>query len=74
MVRIGEGIALHEQGERVAARDLFAQVWSEIGGESGDPFHRCALAHAMADAQDDVQEELLWDLRALAAADRKIKG
>ncbi len=69
MVRIGEGIALHEQGERVAARDLFAQVWSEIGGESGDPFHRCALAHAMADAQDDVHEELLWDLRALAAAD-----
>lgn len=61
MVRIGEGIALHEQGERVAARDLFAQVWSEIGGESGDPFHRCALAHAMADVQDDVHEELLWD-------------
>ena len=69
MVRIGEGIALHEQGERVAARDLFAQVWSEIGGESGDPFHRCALAHAMADVQDDVHEELLWDLRAMAAAD-----
>jgi len=42
---------------------------SEIGGESGDPFHRCALAHAMADVQDDVHEELLWDLRRLAAAD-----
>jgi len=27
MVRIGEGIALREQGERVAAHDLFAQVW-----------------------------------------------
>ena len=30
---------------------------------------RCALAHSMADVQDDVQEELIWDLRALAAAD-----
>jgi len=48
MVRIGEGIALREHGERAAARDLFVQVWSEIGGESGDPFHRCALAHSMA--------------------------
>ncbi len=69
MARIGEGIALRERGERVAARDLFAQVWSEIGGENGDPFHRCALAHSMADVQYDVHEELAWDLRALAAAD-----
>lgn len=69
MARIGEGIALRERGERVAARDLFAQVWSEIGGENGDPLHQCALAHSMADVQDDVHEELAWDLRALAAAD-----
>ncbi len=69
MVRIGEGISLREQGERAAASDLFAQVWTEIGGEDDDPFHVCALAHSMADVQDDVHEELLWDLRALAAAD-----
>jgi hypothetical protein len=52
-----------------AARDLFAQVWSDIGGHDGDPFHCCALAHSMADVQDDVNEELAWDLRALGAAD-----
>jgi len=69
MVRIGEGVSLRERGKPVAARELFAQVWSEIGGESGDPFLRCALAHSMADVQDDVHAELLWDLRALAAAD-----
>lgn len=69
IVRIGEGIALRERGERGAAQDLFAQVWTEIGGEDGDPFHVCALAHSMADVQADVDEELLWDLRALAAAD-----
>lgn len=29
----------------------------------------CALAHSMADVQDDVHQELRWDLLALAAAD-----
>ncbi|WP_151483361.1 hypothetical protein [Streptomyces albicerus] len=38
-------------------------------GEQGDPLQRCTLAHAMADVQDDVREELIWDQRALAAAD-----
>ena len=67
--RINEGVQLHhQQGERTAARDLFAQIWDEIGGERGDPLHVCVLAHAMADVQDDVHQELLWDQRALAAA------
>jgi hypothetical protein len=71
LVRIGEGVQLHHgRGRRAAARDLFAQVWDEIGGERGDPLHVCVLAHAMADVQDDVHEELLWDQRALTAADQ----
>jgi hypothetical protein len=69
MTRIGEGIELSQRGEREAARRLYAAVWSDIGGESGDPLHRCAVAHSMADVQDDVNDELVWDLRALAAAD-----
>lgn len=69
MTRIGAGIALRERGERDAARELFAMVWNDIGGADGDPLHRCALAHSMADVQDDVHDELRWDLRALAAAD-----
>lgn len=68
MARIGEGMALGQRGERAAARELLAEVWAGIG-EDGDPFHRCALAHAMADVQDDVREELRWDERALVAAD-----
>lgn len=68
MARIGHGVQLHHQrGEREAAREVFAEVWAEIGGESGDPLHVCVLAHAMADVQDDPAEELVWDLRALAA-------
>ncbi|WP_432992451.1 hypothetical protein [Dactylosporangium sp. CA-233914] len=70
MARISEGVELHHhQGRREAARDLFAQIWDEIGGEQGDPLHVCVLAHSMADVQDDVHQELLWDQRALAAAD-----
>ncbi|MET8157126.1 tetratricopeptide repeat protein [Sphaerisporangium sp. NPDC005289] len=71
LTRIGQAVELHHgQGQRDAARDLFAQIWEDIGGEQGEPLHVCVLAHSMADVQDDVNQELLWDLRALAAADR----
>ena len=68
LARIGEAVELHHRGQREAARDLFAQIWADIGGERGDPLHVCVLAHSMADVHDDVREELAWDLRALAAA------
>ncbi|MFB4278460.1 hypothetical protein ACBJ59_24435 [Nonomuraea sp. MTCD27] len=68
MAWIGQGVELHHhQGRREAARELFAQIWDDIGGEQGDPLHVCVLAHSMADVQDDVNQELMWDLRALAA-------
>lgn len=70
MVEIGRGIDLNQRGEREAARELFAEIWHRIGEEDGDPFQVCALAHSMADVQDDVRDELLWDQRALAAADQ----
>jgi hypothetical protein len=70
ITRIGQGVELHHhRGQREAARDLFVQIWDDIGGEQGDPLHVCVLAHAMADVQDDVRQELIWDQRALAAAD-----
>lgn len=70
LARINQGVQLHHhQGQRGAARDLFAQIWDEIGGERGDPLHVCVLAHSMADVQDDVHRELIWDQQALAAAD-----
>ncbi len=68
LARIGEGIALSQHGDRTSARALFAALWQEIGSD-GDALHHCALAHAMADVQDDPREELAWDLRALGAAD-----
>ncbi|KOV78050.1 hypothetical protein [Nocardia sp. NRRL S-836] len=69
MARIGEAVELHHhRGQRDAARALFARIWDDIGGDQGDPLHVCVLAHSMADVQDDVHEELAWDLRALTAA------
>jgi hypothetical protein len=71
MARIAQAVELHHgQGRREAARELFAEIWAEIGGADGDPLHVCVLAHSMADVRDDVREELDWDLRALAAAGR----
>ncbi|WP_406108501.1 hypothetical protein OG698_38200 [Streptomyces sp. NBC_01003] len=68
MARIGQVIMLHHAGDREEARDRYLGLWAEIG-EDGDPLHRCTLAHYMADAQDDPDNELAWDLRALSAAD-----
>jgi tetratricopeptide (TPR) repeat protein len=68
MTRIGEALALSQQGRRDEARAAFSAVWDEIGPD-GDPLHRCTLAHHMADVQDDPADELAWDQRALAAAE-----
>ena len=55
-------------GERAQARQEFAELWDRIGPD-GDPLHRVTLAHYMADVQDDPNDELEWDRRALSAAD-----
>ncbi|MET9826912.1 MULTISPECIES: hypothetical protein [Streptomyces] len=66
--RIGQVVMLHHAGDREEARHRFLGLWAEIG-EHGDPLHRCTLAHYLADTQDDPEEELAWDLRALSAAE-----
>lgn len=68
LARIPEGIELRQQGRNAEARAVFEQLWADIGGEAGDPLHRCTIAHSLADAQDDVHDELRWDLAALDAA------
>ncbi|PRZ42209.1 tetratricopeptide repeat protein [Antricoccus suffuscus] len=68
MARLAEGVDLAHQGDRGAARQRLAELWTEVG-EDGDALHRCAIAHSMADLQDDPKDELVWDLRALNAAD-----
>ncbi|WP_432034767.1 hypothetical protein [Streptomyces cucumeris] len=68
LTRIGQAVMLHRGGDREEARNRLALLWRELGRD-GAPFHRCALAHYMADTQDDPDDELIWDLLALGAAD-----
>jgi predicted Zn-dependent protease len=68
MQRFGDALAASQSGNRDLARQSFATLWAEVG-DDGDPLHRCAIAHAMADVQDDLEDELAWDLQALAAAE-----
>ncbi|SDD09022.1 hypothetical protein [Streptomyces prasinopilosus] len=67
LTRIGQVVMLHHAGDREEARHRLLGLWAEIGLH-GDALHRCTLAHYLADTQDDPEDELAWDLRALAAA------
>ncbi|MFI6031425.1 hypothetical protein [Amycolatopsis magusensis] len=65
MTRIIPVIELAQRGDRETARARFTELWAE----AVDPLHRCLIAHHLADQQDDVREELRWDLVALETAD-----
>ena len=62
---VGDAIAL-TRDEPARARAKLAALWAAVG-EHGDALHRCAIAHAMADVCESVDDELVWDLRALDA-------
>lgn len=68
MIRITEAVNEFRSGETESARTALLALWSEIG-VAGDPLHRCTLAHYLADLYDHPAEALVWDLRALDAAD-----
>lgn len=73
MKRITAAIAQSHAGDREGARECFAKIWLDMG-DAPDPFHACTLSHYMADVQDDVRQELEWDLRALDAASQITDG
>ncbi|MEU8047447.1 hypothetical protein AB0B71_25305 [Micromonospora echinofusca] len=66
MAHIGRALELGAAGDRTAAREALAALWDRIG-EGGDALHRCTVAHHLADLQDAVADEVVWDRRALAA-------
>ncbi|MFF4404276.1 hypothetical protein ACFY2W_18000 [Streptomyces sp. NPDC001262] len=68
MTRIEAAVTLHREGDTEGARMRLGEIWQDIGPD-GDAFHRCVLAHYMADVQPDPEDELVWDLRALEAAE-----
>lgn len=67
MTAIGRAVTRGRGGHTEAARRELLSIWDDIG-VLGDPLHRCALAHYLADLHDDPAEALAWDIRAVDAA------
>nr|WP_221377459.1 hypothetical protein [Actinoplanes polyasparticus] len=65
---IREGMALREQGRRSEAKALMEALFAEVEG-GNDAYLKVFLAHSLADVQDNPEDELAWDLRALAFFD-----
>ncbi|MET8755922.1 hypothetical protein ABZW32_38390 [Streptomyces sp. NPDC004667] len=68
MDAIGRAVAEGRAGDVPSARRKLLALWSTIG-VTGDPLHRCSLAHYLADLYEDPAQALAWDVRALDAAD-----
>lgn len=69
--RISSAFHLHCRGDRAEARARMDALWQELDPD-GDPYHRCVLAHFIADTQLEPADELAWDERALQIADRAL--
>ncbi|GAA2272556.1 hypothetical protein GCM10009853_027920 [Glycomyces scopariae] len=68
MDAIAKAVADGHTGDPEGAKARLLAMW-EAAGPDGDPLHRCALAHHLADLYADPAEALAWDVRALDAAD-----
>ncbi|HLS76066.1 MAG TPA: hypothetical protein VK083_04645 [Nocardia sp.] len=68
MAAIADAVELGRQGDRETARTRLTGLWRTLG-PSGDPLHRCSLAHYLADLQPDPAQSLAWNIRALDAAE-----
>ena len=68
MDAITSAVGLAGSGDQESARRELLGLWQDIG-VLGDALHRCTLAHFLADLYDDPAEGLVWDLRALDAAE-----
>ncbi|MEV5652796.1 hypothetical protein AB0L57_31480 [Nocardia sp. NPDC052254] len=68
MTAIGTAVERGRAGDIDRARADLTDLWTGIG-PTGDALHRCTLAHHLADLQPDPAQALIWDIRALDAAD-----
>ncbi|WP_328530593.1 hypothetical protein OG984_05320 [Nocardioides sp. NBC_00368] len=65
---ITTAVTLGREGHVTRARNELLAIWADLG-VSGDPLHRCVLAHYLADLYADAAVALIWDVRALDAAE-----
>lgn len=64
--RVLSAVQLSLAGEREAALVRLNGLWESL--DEGDAFHRCVVAHYLANLQADARSELEWDRLALEAA------
>jgi hypothetical protein len=64
--RVLEAVQLALTADREAARERLHEAWRSLSED--DAFHRCVVAHYLADLQPLAIDELKWDQRALDAA------
>jgi len=55
--------ALNVAGDKAGARATLERLWET----ADDALHRCTIAHYLADLQGSMEDELRWDVLALAA-------
>ena len=58
-------VAVAVGGDRVRGRELLMGCWNDT--VESDHSQRCVLAHYLADLQEDLDAEVMWDELALAA-------
>lgn len=68
--RIKNAFRLYCRSEVAEGRRLLQELWDELGPEHG--YHRAVTAHYLADTQTEPENELMWDLRALEAAQETV--
>lgn len=68
MDAITTAVTLGREGDVIRAREELLAIWADIG-VLGDPFHRCTLAHYLADLYAAPATSTDLDVRALDAAD-----
>ncbi|GAC68942.1 hypothetical protein [Gordonia soli] len=68
MTAIMEAVTVGRSGDTDSAATSLTDIWTRIGPD-GDALHRCTVAHHLADLQDHPADSLVWNVRALDAAD-----
>ncbi|WP_350275305.1 hypothetical protein [Kribbella sp. HUAS MG21] len=61
LAEITAAVELGRTGDRAGARTQLTALWDSID----DRATRCVIAHFLADVQDETEDELAWDLRAM---------
>jgi hypothetical protein len=56
MGRVTAVVQRGQTGDRATARQELAALWAEVEQRGGDAFHRCVIAHFLADLQDDLAD------------------